>query len=98
MLPMQGEKVHLDHAAVADGLGELKEGAGYGRVVGPDGKTLAYIKKGALAVPAALVKKAPKKLGSVTVEKNGKWANVAVDTIEKARAVLEYVVARAGQS
>lgn len=88
----------LDHAAIAAGLGELKQGAGYSRVVVPDGKTLAYIKKGVLAVPAGLVKKTPKKLGSFTVEKNGKWANVAVDSTDKARAVLEYVVAQAGQS
>jgi hypothetical protein len=82
----------LDHAASAAGLGELKEGNGYDRVV-VDGKTIAYLKKGRIAVPTALVAKAPKKLGAFTPEKSGPWSNAVVDSTEQARAILEYVVA-----
>lgn len=95
MSKAQPTPVPLDHKAIAAGLGELKEGGGYSRVLA-DGKTIAYLKKGGLAVPAALVKKAPAKLGKFTVEKNGTWANVPVADTAAARAVLEYVVGQAG--
>jgi hypothetical protein len=87
----------LDHAAIAEGIGELKPGKGYGRVV-VGGKTLAYLKKGRIAVPTALVTKAPAGLGSFEPEKSGPWSNVSVSDPTKARAILEYVVAKAGQA
>ena len=85
----------LDHEAIAKGIGELKVGGGSTRVLGPNGKTLAYLKSTRLAVPAALVGRLPKKLGSAVVEANGRWANVGVDGTAAARAVLEYVAAQA---
>jgi hypothetical protein len=80
----------LDHKALAAGLGKLK-GPGRDRLVGPDGKTLAYLKKHMVTVPAALVAKAPKKLGTFAPESNGRWAGVKVTDTAAARAVLEYV-------
>jgi hypothetical protein len=97
---MSGENVAgagLDHTAIAAGIGELKEGNGYSRVL-VGGKNVAYLKRASLAVPARLVVKAPKRLGSFKVEANGRWANAPADTVAKARAILEYVVARAAQS
>jgi hypothetical protein len=76
--------------ALASGLGKLK-GPRRDRLVGPDGKTLAYLKKHMVTVPAALVAKAPKKLGTFTVEANGHWAGVACADTVAARRVLEYV-------
>jgi hypothetical protein len=84
----------LDHKAIADGLGELKEGPGYSRVLGPGGNgTIAYLKKDTVTVKAAALAGAPKKakLPEFTVEKNGQWAGAKVDTAT-ARRVLEYVV------
>jgi hypothetical protein len=85
----------LDPAAVAEGIGKLVEGRGYARVL-VDGKTVAYVKPGTVTVPAALVAKAPKRLGTFKVEKNGRWAGVAVTDTAKARAVLEHVAQKAG--
>jgi hypothetical protein len=84
----------LDHGAIAAGLGELKAGNGYDRLV-VGGKTVAYLKQGRVAVPTALVAKAPTKLGTFTPEKSGPWSNAAVDTTAKARAIVEYIVAKA---
>jgi hypothetical protein len=80
----------LDHNALARGLGKLVTGKGYDRLV-VGGKTLAYLKKGKVTVPAALVAKAPKRLGVFRVERNGRWAGVAIADTAAARAVLEYV-------
>jgi hypothetical protein len=80
----------LNHRALAAGLGKLK-GPGGDRLVGPDGSTLAYLKKHVVTVPAALVAKAPKKLGTFTAEANGHWAGVKVADNTAAREVLEYV-------
>ena len=81
----------LDHKTLAAGLGKLK-GPGRNRLVGSDGKTLAYLKKYMVTVPAALVARAPKRLGSFTLESNGRWAGVACADTLAARRVLEYVV------
>jgi hypothetical protein len=89
----------LDHKTIAKGIGELKEGNGYSRVMGLDGKgTIAYLKKDMVTVKAAVVAGAPKKakLPEFTVEKNGQWAGAKVDNAT-ARRVLEYV-AQAGQA
>jgi hypothetical protein len=86
-------RVSLDHSTIAEGIGELKEGNGYDRVT-VDGKTVAYLKQGRIAVPTALVAKAPKRLGEFKPERSGPWSNAAVDTTAKARAILEHVVAR----
>lgn len=98
MSNIKATPVTLDHAAIAEGLGELREGAGYSRVLGANGKTLAYLKKGVVAVPTAQVARLPKKLGTAVAEKSGPWSNVAVADTAAARAVLEYAVAQAGQS
>jgi hypothetical protein len=45
-------------------------------------------------VPASLVAKAPKRLGTFQAESNGRWAGVAMADDEAARRVLEYVAAR----
>jgi len=87
----------IDVKALAEGIGQVVEGPGYVRVVA-GGKTIAYVKRGTVTVPAALVAKAPKRLGSFKVEKNGRWAGVAVTDTAKARAVLEHVAQKAGQS
>jgi hypothetical protein len=87
----------LDPAKVAAGIGSITEGRGYARVV-VEGKTLAYIKRSTVTVPAALVAKAPKRLGEFKTETNGRWAGVAVAGSDKARAVLEYVALKAGQA
>jgi hypothetical protein len=84
----------LDPKTLARGLGKLKPGAGYTRVVASDGATLAYVKRSTLSVPAALVVKAPKRLGAFQVESNGRWAGVAVADNDAARRVLEYVAGR----
>lgn len=76
-----------------EGIGELKVGNGSSRVV-VGGKTLAYLKATRIAVRAAHVKRLPKKLGVAVPESNGTWANVAVDSTDKARAIVEYVVAQ----
>jgi hypothetical protein len=81
----------LDPAAVAEGIGKVVEGPGYARVV-VGGRTVAYVKPATMSVPAALVAKAPKRLGAFKVERNGRWAGVAVTDTAKARKVLEYVV------
>jgi hypothetical protein len=88
----------LDHAAVATGLGELKHGNGYDRLV-VDGKTLAYIKKDTVTVKTSAVAGAPKKakLPEFTLEKNGQWAGAKVDNAT-ARRVLEYIVGKAAQA
>ena len=93
----QPTTVLLDRAKIAEGLGELKDGQHYGRILGPDGKTLVYVKKESLAVPAELVKGAPKKLGTFTPEKNGKWATVPVADMAAARAIIEFVSAKAAE-
>lgn len=90
---MAGQAATLDHAAVAEGIGELMEGKGYDRLI-VGGKTLAYIKKASIAVPTALVAKAPKKLGVFTPEKGGPWSNASVANTAKARAIVEYVAAQ----
>jgi len=81
----------LDPAAVAEGIGKVVKGPGYARVV-VDGETIAYIKPGTVTVPASLVAKAPRRLGTFKVERNGRWAGVALTDTAKARKVLEYVV------
>jgi hypothetical protein len=80
----------IDVKALAKGIGVVRKGPGYVRIL-VDGTTLAYAKRTTVTVPAGLVKRAPKRLGSFTVEKNGKWAGVAVSDTAQARAVLEYV-------
>ena len=89
--------VGLDHKAIAEGIGELKEGTGYSRVL-VGGKTIAYLKKASVTVPAALVATAPKKLASFKVEKNGVWAGAQVDSEANARAIVEYVAQKAAQA
>lgn len=89
---MAGKAATLDPAALAEGIGgKLVPGKGYARLVGGDGKTLAYIKKNSIAVPASLVAKAPKKVGTFKVEANGRWAGAKVSSTDKARAIVEYV-------
>src|SRR4051812_31423742 len=84
----------LDHKALARGLGRLKSGGGGVRLVGRDGKTLAYLKRRRVTVPAALVAKAPRRLGEFNLESNGRWAGVACADTETARRVLEYVAGK----
>ena len=84
----------LDHKTLARGLGRLKTGGGGVRLVTKDGKTLAYLKRHRVTVPAALVAKAPKRLGTFKLESNGRWAGVACADTDAARAVLEYVAGR----
>ncbi len=90
----KGNRPSLDPAAAAEGIGQVVQGPGYVRVV-VGGKTIAYVKRGTVTVPAALVAKAPKRLGTFKVEKNGRWAGVAATNTARARAVLEHVVQRA---
>ena len=85
----------LDPATVAEGIGRVVKGPGYVRVV-VDGKTIAYIKPATISVPASLVAKAPKRLGTFKPEANGRWASVAVADTAKARAVVEHVAQKAG--
>jgi hypothetical protein len=85
----------LDPAKVAEGIGKIVKGPGYVRVV-VDGKTIAYLKRASVAVPAALVVKAPKKLAIFKVEANGRWAGASVESVQKARAILEHVARKAG--
>jgi hypothetical protein len=87
-------RVGLDPKTLARGLGTVKPGAGYARLVASDNTTLAYIKCSTLTVPAALVAKAPKRLGVFHVESNGRWAGVAAADNDAARRVLEYVAQR----
>lgn len=85
----------LDPKALARGIGTVKTGNGYPRIVRKsDGKTLAYVKVAMLTVPAALVAKAPRRLGEFKVEANGRWAGVKVADIAEARRVIEYVAGR----
>ncbi len=94
----KGNRPTLDPAAVAEGIGQVVKGRGYARVV-VGGKTVAYVKPATITVPATLVAKAPKRLGAFKVEKNGRWAGVALTDTAKARRVLEYVAGqKAGQS
>jgi hypothetical protein len=79
---------------LARGLGKVKSGPGYARLVASDGSTIAYIKRTRLTVPAALVAKAPKRLGAFQVEGNGRWAGVSVADNDAARQVLEHVAQR----
>src|SRR5689334_14006166 len=89
----------LDHKALAKGLGRLMPDgrSGYGRIV-VGGKTLAYLKRHRVIVPAALAAKAAKRLGAFTTESNGRWAGVTCADTAAARAVLEYVAQKAGQA
>lgn len=93
---MQEERnrVGLDPKKLARGLGKIKPAAGYTRLVASDNTTLAYIKRSTLTVPAALVAKAPKRLGAFQLESNGRWAGVAVADNDAARRILEYVAQR----
>jgi hypothetical protein len=84
----------LDPNVLARGLGKVKTGPGYARIVARDGGTIAYVKRHRLTVPAALVAKAPRRLGAFTVEGNGRWAGATQTDNDAARAVLEHVVAR----
>lgn len=96
---MQGKRnpAAVDPAKAAEGIGKIVKGPGYVRVV--VGKTtIAYVKRATVTVPAALVTKAPKRLGAFTVEGNGRWAGVPVADTAKARAVLEFVARKAAQS
>ena len=96
---MQGKRnpAAVDPAKAAEGIGNVVTGPGYVRVV-VDGKTIAYVKRTTVTVPAALVAKAPKRLGAFKVEGNGRWAGVAVADTAKARAVLQFVAQKAGQA
>jgi hypothetical protein len=93
---MSAEKVtpSLDRAKVAEAMGgELIDGSSYGRVV-VDGRTRMYVKKASLAVPTALVSKAPAKLGTFKPEKSSAFSNVAVADTAAAVAVAKYVAAQ----
>lgn len=83
----------LDPAKAAEGIGEIVTKPGYVRVVA-DGTTVAYIRRTSVSVPAALVARAPKRLGAFKLESNGRWAGVAVADTVAARRVLEYVAVR----
>jgi hypothetical protein len=87
----------IDVKALAKGIGTVKVGPGYARIMA-GGRALAYVKRSTVTVPADLVKRAPKKLGRFSVESNGRWAGVKVADTAAARAVLEHVAQKAGQS
>ncbi len=87
----------IDLKAMAAGIGLVKTGKGYCRIVA-GGATLAYVKPGGtVTVPAKLVARAPKKLGSFSVESNGRWAGVRVRDTAAGRAILEYVAAQCAE-
>ena len=64
-----------------------------------DDTTIAYLKKGVIAVPAGAVKGAPRRLvKDVRPEKSGRWVNVRGLDNSSARALLEHVAQKASQS